>query len=375
MTISSVINGVYWQGGLSPDAIHLFVTLIWFAKHWMSYLNGANSSRADIMNDSNFLDLSTRNLLKILNEIEQLLQRDYSAETLEATPLLGCTLFHNEGHYERGIADAALGRLGGTASHFTWPESYTLSTREQLDEAEVVASAADVLLSAQVSKDSFGNGRALTERMAKQSQADFISLHDDVYAHQSAMAVLSAFRSALGDLQGKNIAISWAFGSRFVLPSSAHSLFSLAAKFGSNVRIVAPSKFSLLRRVYRDAKNIAKAKPTEITEVEDFEDAFIDADAVFALNWGSFDNFNHPERNSSDAQGFEDWYFTRETIGHDGLFMTQPPVRREMAATPDLLSSPRNLTGEWLARRIATLVSTIRFVREQNDTQYPTALL
>lgn len=327
------------------------------------------------MKGANFLNLSTRNLLGILDEAERLFQTGYSAEIPETAPLLACTLFQNEGHYERGIADTALGRLGGTASHFNWPEAYTLSTQEQLDELSGVGLAADILLSAQVSKETFGNGRTLTERMAKQSPVDFISLHDDIYAHQSAMAVLSAFKSALGDLEGKDIAISWAFGSRFVLPSTAHSLLALAAKCGSNVRIVAPSKFSLLRRVYRDAKKIAEANSSKVTEVEDFEVAFNDIDAVFALNWGSFDNFNHPERNSSDAQGCEDWYFTRDTLADGGLFMTEPPVRREMVATPDFLSSTRNLTRQWLARRIATLVSTIRFVRELNNGKAQTVFM
>lgn len=327
------------------------------------------------MTNTNFLDLSAEDTLHLLEEAERLLQAGYPANFYEGAPLLVGMLFHNEGRYEKGVSEAAAGRLGGTVNQFTRPDSFTLSMQEKLDELSLVANATDILLSAQVNEDTFGNGRSVTELMATETPIDFISLHDDIYAHQSALAVLSAVKSRLGKLDRKRIAISWGFGSRFVLPSTAHSILALAPKLGSDVRVVAPPKFSLLHRVYRDASEMAKKHDSTVEQVDTFEEAFPDVDAIFALNWGSFDNFSHPERNASDARGFEDWYFTSDIMPDNSLFVTEPPVRRELLASTNLLLSKANLTREWLARRVAVLVSTIRFILGTDDEDKPMVII
>ena len=149
----------------------------------------------------------------------------------------------------------------------------------------MASEASDILLTAFSSSETFGEGRMLTKQFAEISRAPFASLHDDIYAWQSALANLLGLESRLNGLAGKQIVITWGFGNSFTSSAPANSTLISALAFGAQVSLVAPSKFSFLNRVRRVAEDTSQCCNVLYEEVDEFEGSFKDADAVFELNW------------------------------------------------------------------------------------------
>jgi ornithine carbamoyltransferase len=210
----------------------------------------------------------------------------------------------------------------------------------------------------------------MTTRFPESSDVPVISLHDDFYDWQSSLSQLYGFQRQLGDLSGKQIVLNWAFGSSFLSPAIAHSFMIASALLGANIRVVAPTEFSLLNRVRKNAKDITKDAGTKFEETSSFADAFGDADAVFSLNWFRLDDFNHRERNSKFAGKYKDWYMTPEMLSRSCLFSTEPPLQKGVTLSPELAQDPRNISSSWLTRRVYVLASTIVHVlRESRDSK------
>ena len=247
------------------------------------------------------------------------------------------------------------------------------STEELLDSVRLASTASDILLTAFSSSETFGEGRMLTKQFADASSVPLASLHDDVYAWQSALANLMGLESRLNGLAGKRIAITWGFGDSFTSPAPANSAVIAALAFGAHVRVVAPPKFSFLNRVRRVAEDTSQCCNVLYEEFDEFEGSFKDADAIFALNWLRLDDFNHPERNQEHAQEFKDWHF--DNLPEGTIFSTVPSAQPNLLASRKILESDRNITPLWLKNRVIALAATIAYLVESSSVGTPTSMI
>ena len=309
-------------------------------------------------------DLDSEELGKLLSTADTFLKSGITIP--ESVGLIG-TLFHNAPMREEKVVEAVAARLGSSCVHFNWNQEFALSRDELFREVSDVSSATDLLLTAYIDLKTFGAGRMVTEQFCESSQNPLISMTDDVYAHQSALAHLLAFSHKLGGFKGKRIAVSWGFGSKFVLPNIAHSVVVLSSILGANVRIVTPKPFPLLNRAIKKAKKLRADTSVSFEESHEFKGSFVDVDAVFALNWCCLEQFNHPARNAEAASEFRDWFLTDDNLPKNCLFTSEPPVQTDLLADKRLIESKRNLTRMWWNARIAVLGATIGLAL-QNDS-------
>jgi ornithine carbamoyltransferase len=318
----------------------------------------------------NMFDLSFDELEKILSTADNYLTSGiFLPEDVKPPRLIG-TMFHNAPEREKRVAEAVAARLGSSCVHFDWNQEFSLSRDELLREVSDVSSAVDLLLTAYVDRKTFGSGRMVTEQFCESVQVPLISLTDDIYANQSALAQLLAIKHKLGTLNGKHLAVSWGFGSKFVLPNIAHSVVLLSSILGANVRIVSPKPFPLLNRVIKKASKLRTSSGKAIEEVHDFKEAFRDVDAIFALNWCCLEQFNHPSRNAELAADFRHWFLTDNNVPTHCLFTTEPPVQTDLLADKKLLESERDVTRLWWNARIAVLGTTILASIQQDSTSF-----
>ncbi len=280
-------------------------------------------------------------------------------------PAIVGTALHNVPSSDSTVAHAATARLGSSLVEFPLQENQAMMSEEILERLAGFSSIVDIVLAAYVDYETFGAGRMLTESFPEWTHSPLLSLRDDIYAHQSALAELFGLSARMGGLENRRIAVSWGFGSAFGLPTTAHSLILTALIMGASVRVVAPDKFSLLRRVVREGAKVANSAGGQLEEVHEFEGSFRDVDAVFALNWCRLDDFNHPERNPQYASEFRDWYFTSEILPSGCAFATEPPMQTELMASKELLYGPTSLATTWLGRRIAVLAATIVWMAQR----------
>lgn len=283
-------------------------------------------------------------------------------------PALVGTALHNVPSSDSTVTHAAAARLGSSLVDFPLQEKRAMMSEEILEHLASFSAIVDIVLAGYVDNETFGAGRVLTERFSEWTRSPLLCLRDDVYAHQSALAELLGLSARMGGLEKRRIAVSWGFGSAFGLPTTAHSLILAALITGASVRVVAPDKFSLLRRVMREGAKVANSPDSQLEEVHEFEGSFRDVDAVFALNWCRLDDFNHPERNPQYASEFRDWYFTSEKLPNGCTFVTEPPMQTELLASKDLLYGPTSLTTTWFGRRVAALAATIVWMAQRAAT-------
>lgn len=287
------------------------------------------------------------------------------ATELAGNRVLG-KMFHGAAHRDKSICDLAATRLGIKSVDLSWTDVETTESITLLDEVRMASEAVDLLVTVFSSYETFGDGRRLTKKFPESSVVPVISLHDDFYDWQSALSHIHGFQKALGDLQKKQIVIAWGFGTSFNSPAMAHSLMITSALLGANVRVVAPSEFSLLNRVRSRTEEIITDHKSSFEETTEFDNAFKDADAVFSLNWLRLNDFNHPERNMQHASKYREWYMTPDLLPKHCIFSTEHPFQPDLMLSPELVQDQRNISHASLNRRVHLLAATIVHVLRES---------
>ncbi|TFH01861.1 MAG: hypothetical protein E4H14_18170 [Candidatus Thorarchaeota archaeon] len=312
------------------------------------------------MNHSDHLDtMDSRAVTEILKVAHEIETSGFSriAKGLQDPFILG-TMFHNAESREANICELTGARLGVPVVDLSWKDVESKATSAILDELRMAESTVDLLLTAFTSKETFGEGRNLTSKFPSSPKSPIVSLHDDIYNWQTALSHLSGFQNRIGDLSGKQVVVSWGFGSNFANPAVAHGLITTSALAGAHVRIVEPPDFPTLNRVRKEAAESSGS----VKVTSDFRNAFSDADAVYVLNWFRLDDFNHPERNVNYVSKYTDWYLTGDLLPKSCILSCDPSIQSGLSVSPELLQDPRCINSSWLSRRIQTLAASIHYV-------------
>ncbi len=316
----------------------------------MNYLRIMDSHAVtDILKDAH--DIETNGYSKVSKEIRDSL-------------VLG-TMFHNEASREVQVCKLTGARLGVPVVDLSWKNVESKETTVLLDEVRLASDAVDLLLTSFSSSETFSEGRKLTEKFPTFSDVPLINLHDDIYNWQTALSHVLGFQNNIGDLSGKQVVVSWGFGSNFTNPAIAHSLMVTSALAGADVRVVAPPDFPTLGRVRKEAAKSAVA----VEATSDFVNAFKDADAVYVLNWFRLNDFNHPDRNAQHASKYKDWYLTQDLLPDSCVLSTDPSVQSDITVSSELLQDSRCINTSWLSRRVQILAAAIdRVLRESSGS-------
>ena len=272
--------------------------------------------------------------------------------------LLG-RMFHGASPYDIQAADLAAARLATPLVDLSWTSVDAKSSEVLREEVRIASQAVDLLLTAFTDSETFGDGHRLSRGFSEVSRVPLVSIADDIFAWQSALTHLSGFEERLGNLAGKQLVVSWGFGSSFVRPTTAHSLVLAGLLSGANVRVAAPAEFSLMNRVRREASQLATKEGLAFEEVTGLTSALSDADMVFAANWLRLDDYNHPERHAVSARPHREWQFTRDAIPEKCIFSTEPPLEPALLTEEGMIDDSRNITSGWLARRVRVLMASI----------------
>ena len=295
-------------------------------------------------------------ILKVAHDIEA--KGFTHVKRLMKDPFILGTMFHNPAPRESQICELTAARLGTPVVDLSWRNVESKDTESLITELEMSAKTVDLLLTAFSSKETFGEGRNLTEKFATASKTPIISLHDDIYNWQTALTHLMGFQDKIGNLSGKQVVVSWGFGSTFSNPAVAHGLIVASALAGANVRVVTPPDFPVLNRVKKEAAQ----SPGLVKETSDFQSAFKDADAVYVSNWFRLDDFNHPERNVNFVGKYTDWYLSETLLPEACVVSTDPSIQSGLTVSPEILKSQRCVNSSWQARRVSILAATIHYI-------------
>lgn len=127
-----------------------------------------------------------------------------------------------------------------------------------------------------------------------------VNLQCDVDHPTQTLADLCYLRDRFPDgLEGKTIAVSWAYSPSYAKPLSVpQGLISLLPRFGMKVRLAHPPGYDLMPEVVEEAE-----KSGNLTRVSSMDEAFDGADIVYPKSWGPYDLML--ERKRGDLKAIE----------------------------------------------------------------------
>jgi len=117
-----------------------------------------------------------------------------------------------------------------------------------------------------------------------------VNLQCDVDHPTQTLADLLWLRERLGDVAGKRIAVSWAYSPSYAKPLSVpQGLVTLLTRFGAHVTLAHPEGYHLMDATLSAAAANATASGGSFRVVNDMDEAFAGAHAVYPKSWGPWD--------------------------------------------------------------------------------------
>lgn len=212
-------------------------------------------------------------------------------------------MFFNPSLRTRNSFEAGIFELGGHA-HFLEPGSTRLPTLEGEDvgyASERISDMARVLsrmgaaLSIRILGDVVGweytKSFRIIQEFAKWSHAPVINMEDNIYHPCQGMADAMALWEMFGkDLRGRKIGVSWTYASGPKKPIAPHHDFLyMASLFGADVVFSHPKEMRIDPSIEQDIKNNAAASGGSYRVSDRQEDAYENADVVYAKNYVCLD--------------------------------------------------------------------------------------
>lgn len=172
-------------------------------------------------------------------------------------------------------------------------------------------------------------------KFAKYSTKPIVNLESGSLHPLQGLADLMTILEASEEVSPK-VVLTWAPHPRQLPQSVPNSFSRTIQQAGMNLTIACPEGMELSDEFSRNAR-----------VVHNQEEAFQDADFIYAKNWSSFHSYGQ----TLDAP---EWMITEEKmkITNQGKFMHCLPVRRNVVVADEVLDSPSSLIEEQATNRI-----------------------
>ncbi len=212
-------------------------------------------------------------------------------------------MFFNPSLRTRNSFEAGIFQLGGHA-HFLEPSATRLPTLEGEDlgyASERISDMARVLsrmgdaLAIRILGDVVGweydKSFRIIQEFAKWSHVPVINMEDNKYHPCQGMADAMTLWEMFGkDLRGRKIGVAWTYGSSPKKPIAPHHDFLyMASLFGADIVFARPPEMRIDPEIEADIQANIASSGGSYAVTDRLEDAFEDADVVYAKNYVCLD--------------------------------------------------------------------------------------
>lgn len=256
-------------------------------------------------------------------------------------------IFFDPSTRTRNSFEAGMTQLGGHAHDLTM-EKIWISHGESIKDTANVLSRYGHGIAIRCCK--FGEGHRYIREMAKYANVPVFNMQCDLYHPCQALADLMTLKEKLRKLEGKKIAVTWAFSPRYDKPLSvAHSLIMLLPRFGMDVVIAHPPEYKLREEIIKTAMENANKSGAKLEIHNNMKDAFESADVVYPKSWGCM--MTTTERNimKKIAEKYKEWKCTLELMdiaNKDAIYMHCLPADRGYEVEDDVIDSQKSVVYE-----------------------------
>jgi ornithine carbamoyltransferase len=193
--------------------------------------------------------------------------------------------------------------------------------------------------------------------VAEASRSPVLNMQCDLYHPFQCLADLMTIIEKKGrDLRKKKMVVSWAYASSYLKPMSVpQSLILQMPRFGLDVTLAYPEEFKLLPDIVEEARAQARKHSTGFEIVHDMDEAFKDADIVYAKSWGPMLTTTDPDEGKQLQDKYESWITDERRMAlakEDAIYMHPLPADRDIEVTSAVMDGPNSVVFDQAENRL-----------------------
>ena len=203
----------------------------------------------------------------------------------------------------------------------------------------------------------WGVGNQYLNDVAKYSRVPVLNMQCEIYHPFQCLADLMTIWEKKGrDLRKKKMVVSWAYASSYSKPMSVpQSLVLQMPRFGCDVVLAHPPEFKLMPEVMDMAKAEAKKAGVGFDVVTDMDEAFKDADIVYAKSWGPLVTTTDLDEGKAITDKYSSWITNEKRMKlakDDAIYMHPLPADRNIEVTDGVIDGPNSVVYDEAENRL-----------------------
>ena len=276
----------------------------------------------------------------------------------EPTPYLRdkvlAMLFFFSSTRTRGSFEAGMAHLGG---HAAFIESRTTQIAHGDTPKEIGEIFGRYFDGIAIRHVDWGVGNKYLNEVAKYSRVPVLNMQCDIYHPFQCLADLMTIVEKKGrDLRRKKMVISWAYAASYQKPMSVpQSLVLQMPRFGLDVVLAHPPEFKLMPEVMDAAREQARKYGTGFEVVDNMDEAFKDADIIYAKSWGAMVHTPDADEGAAIIQKYADWITDERRIKlarEDAIYMHPLPADRNIEVTDGVIDGQHSVVYDEAENRM-----------------------
>ena len=254
----------------------------------------------------------------------------------------------------RGSFEAGMAQLGG---HGAFIDSKTTQISHGDTEKEMGDIYGRYFDGIAIRHCDWEQGNRYLNLVAEASRAPVLNMQCDIYHPHQCLADLMTIQEKKGkDLRGKKIVVSWAYASSYLKPISVpQSLILQMPRFGMDVVLTHPPEFELMPEIVAQAKALAEQNGTSFEMMDNMEDAYKDADVIYAKSWGPLVTTADPAEGKILQDKYKNWLVDDAKMAFakkDAIYMHPLPADRDIEVTSKVLDGPQSVVMDEAENRL-----------------------
>jgi len=257
----------------------------------------------------------------------------------------------------RGSFEAGMAQLGG---HAAFIESKTTQIAHGDTPKEIGEIYGRYFDGIAIRHCDWGVGNDYLNGVAQASRAPVLNMQCDVYHPFQCLADLMTIIEKKGrDLRRKKMVVSWAYAASDQKPLSVpQSLILQMPRFGLDVVLAHPPEFVLMPEIVQQAHEQARKFGTGFEVISDpdgMDEAFRDADVIYAKSWGALVHTSDPEQGAGIIQKYTHWITDEARMAlarPDAIYMHPLPADRNIEVTDGVLEGPNSVVYDEAENRL-----------------------
>jgi len=254
----------------------------------------------------------------------------------------------------RGSFEAGIAQLGG---HGAFIESKTTQIAHGDTPKEIGDIFGRYFDGIAIRHCDWGVGNQYLNDVAKYSRVPILNMQCEIYHPFQCLADLMTIWEKKGrDLRKKKMVVSWAYASSYSKPMSVpQSLVLQMPRFGCDVVLAHPPEFKLMPEVMDMAQAEAKKAGVGFDVVTDMDEAFKDADIVYAKSWGPLVTTTDLDEGKAITDKYSSWITNEkrmELAKEDAIYMHPLPADRNIEVTDGVIDGPHSVVFDEAENRL-----------------------